>query len=121
MIESTLQPAVVPAPASRGVRRSVSRGIVLLAVLALAAQSADLVSAVRMIARYGTSAELNPVARALVERGGVLTLSGIKLAAAACGIVLFVYVGNIGRTRVAAAALCVATIVGALGYVSNLV
>jgi hypothetical protein len=92
----------------------------LFALAALVLHALDLLSALQLILQRGPSAELNPLARALVIHAGPLGLSVVKLGVVVLSLTLLVRLANYGRPRLAIVSLFAAASLGWLGMVSNL-
>jgi Domain of unknown function (DUF5658) len=92
----------------------------LFALAAFVLHALDLLSALQLIMQRGLSAELNPLARALVVHAGPLGLSVVKLGVVLLGLTLLVRLADYGRPRLAVVSLFLAASLGWLGMVSNL-
>ena len=95
--------------------------IYALAGFALVMHVMDLATGLRMMQLYGIELEQNPLARALMYRAGPAGLVEVKLAVVLVGLGLFVRVAHVGRPRLARNCLLIATVIGMLGWTSNLV
>lgn len=93
--------------------------IALLAVLALLAQTLDLLTGLRMVVRYGVNAELNPLLRAALASAGPEGAAAVKLGAATLAVMFFVALAHAGRTRLARNCLLLAVDIGLVGVLSN--
>ncbi len=93
--------------------------IVLAVLLAVgAAQLADLLTFLRMIAIAGTAAELNPLVARGEETVGTLSLAGAKLALIVLVAAVFTIVARSHR-RTAATVATLGTLAGLVGALSN--
>jgi hypothetical protein len=95
--------------------------VLCLASLALILQALDLLSGIRMMLAYGVDLEQNPVARTIFQVGGPIGLTLVKLGVVTTGVVVLVILARVGRTRVARNALIAVSLLGLLGFASNLV
>lgn len=95
--------------------------IALLALLLVAVNELDLVTALRMIGTHGLGMELNPIARAMIHVGGAAFLASVKLLVAISASLLLVRLARKGSVRLARNALVVCVIIGMVGVLSNLV
>jgi hypothetical protein len=102
-------------------RTAFARQVVLLAAISLVLQALDLLTGVDMMARLGTGAEQNPIARGLVQAVGPAGLVAFKLGAALSIAYIFIRIERFGRGRLARNTLALVAIFGLLGLVSNLV
>ena len=100
---------------------SVRTPLFALALVAGAAQAADLVSCIQMMVSRGLGAELNPIVRGIFVATGPLGLGAIKLAAVALLVTLIVRIGLGGRTLLAGNVLVFCALMGAVGYWSNVI
>jgi hypothetical protein len=92
----------------------------LFALAAFVLHALDLLSALKLMAQRGLSAELNPLARALMVHAGPLGLAAAKLGVVLLGLLLLVRLASYGRPRLAVVSLFVAASLGWLGMISNL-
>jgi Domain of unknown function (DUF5658) len=93
----------------------------LLAAVGLVFQALDLITGIRMMLLYGIDQEQNPIARTIFQLGGPLGLTTAKFGIVFSGIVLLLLIARAGRPRIARNALVLVTLLGLLGFSSNLV
>lgn len=113
---------VPPAPPEAPERRSQTSGVILLiAAVAVAMQSLDLVTGIRLMLTYGIDQEQNPIARTIFEAGGPVGLTILKLGVVLSGVLVLVLLARAGRARLAGNTLVLIALLGLLGFASNLV
>lgn len=95
--------------------------ILALAGLAMLLNVMDLVSGARLMILYGTPAEQNVIARTLFEISGPFGLAAVKLGVVSSGVLVLVYLASKGRARLARNSLLLISIIGMVGFSSNLV
>jgi hypothetical protein len=97
------------------------RSITWLATTATLLHTLDLLTGIRLMLVFGIEQEQNPLARALFQLGGPIGLGAVKLGVVLTGVLLLVSLARAGRARLARNALLVITMIGLLGFSSNLV
>ncbi|MCA1644220.1 MAG: DUF5658 family protein [Chloroflexi bacterium] len=91
------------------------------ASVAVALQTMDLLTGIRLMLVFGIDQEQNPITRSIFASGGPLGLMLAKLAVVLSGVLVLLLVARAGRPRLARNSLAVVALLGLLGFVSNLV
>jgi hypothetical protein len=93
----------------------------LIAAVAVALQSLDLLTGIRLMLIYGIDQEQNPITRTIFQTGGPAGLTILKLGVVLSGVLALLLVARAGRRRLARNALVLVALLGLLGFASNLV